>query len=78
MKVEPGMVVHFYNPSCLGPAPAKIVRPFLKKKKNLGTVPQACNPSYSGGRDQEDYGLKPARGKRLQASYLNQWLCMVV
>jgi hypothetical protein len=24
-------------------------------------VAHACNPSYSGGRDQEDRGLKPAR-----------------
>jgi hypothetical protein len=24
-------------------------------------VAQACNPSYSGGRDQEDHGLKPAQ-----------------
>jgi hypothetical protein len=23
-------------------------------------VAQVCNPSYSGGRDQEDWGLKPA------------------
>jgi hypothetical protein len=23
-------------------------------------VSHACNPSYPGGRDQEDYGLKPA------------------
>jgi hypothetical protein len=23
-------------------------------------VAQACNPSYSGGRDQEDHSLKPA------------------
>jgi hypothetical protein len=23
-------------------------------------VPHTCNPSYSGGRDQEDHGLKPA------------------
>jgi hypothetical protein len=23
-------------------------------------VTHACNPSYSGGRDQEDLGLKPA------------------
>jgi hypothetical protein len=23
-----------------------------------------CNPSYSGGRDQEDHGLKPARCTR--------------
>jgi hypothetical protein len=24
-------------------------------------VAHACNPSYSGGRDQEDQGLKPAQ-----------------
>jgi hypothetical protein len=24
-------------------------------------VAHACNPSYSGGRDQEDHGLKPAQ-----------------
>jgi hypothetical protein len=24
-------------------------------------VAHACNPSYSGGRDQEDHGSKPAR-----------------
>jgi hypothetical protein len=26
-------------------------------------VAYACNPSYSGGRDQEDPGSKPAPGK---------------
>jgi hypothetical protein len=26
-------------------------------------VAHACNPSYLGGRDQEDHGLKPAPGK---------------
>jgi hypothetical protein len=26
----------------------------------------ACNPSYSGGRDQEDCGLKPARANSPQ------------
>jgi hypothetical protein len=25
-------------------------------------VAHTCNPSYSGGRDQEDPGLKPVRG----------------
>jgi hypothetical protein len=24
-------------------------------------VPHACNPSYSGGRDQENHGSKPAQ-----------------
>jgi hypothetical protein len=27
-------------------------------------VAQAYNPSYSGGRDQEDHGLKPAQENR--------------
>jgi hypothetical protein len=26
----------------------------IKKKEKLGVVPHACNPSYSGDRDQED------------------------
>jgi hypothetical protein len=32
----------------------------------LGAVPHTCNPSYSGGRDQEDQGLKPAWASTLQ------------
>jgi hypothetical protein len=38
-----------------------------KKKKKKGVcggqalVAHACNPSYSGGSDQQDHGLKPAR-----------------
>jgi hypothetical protein len=27
-------------------------------------VAHTCNPSYSGGRDQEDHGSKPAQAKR--------------
>jgi hypothetical protein len=27
----------------------------------LGAMAHACNPSYSGGRSQEDHGLKPAQ-----------------
>jgi hypothetical protein len=37
--------------------------PTSKKKKiatQPGTVAHTCNPSYPGGRDQEDGGLKPA------------------
>jgi hypothetical protein len=30
----------------------------------------ACNLSYSGGRDQEDCGLKPALGKYFARTYL--------
>jgi hypothetical protein len=29
-------------------------------------VTHACNPSHSGGRDQEDSGLKPAQANSLQ------------
>jgi hypothetical protein len=29
-------------------------------------VAHSCNPSYSGGRDQEDYGLKPAQANSSQ------------
>jgi hypothetical protein len=28
-------------------------------------VAHSCNPSYSGGRDQEDHGLKPALANSL-------------
>jgi hypothetical protein len=33
-------------------------------------VAHACHPSYSGGRDQEDRGLKPAQVNNLQDSIL--------
>jgi hypothetical protein len=32
----------------------------------------ACNPSYSGGRDQEDHGSKPAPGKWFVRAYLEK------
>jgi hypothetical protein len=31
-----------------------------------GTLAHTCNPSYSGSRDQEDHGLKPARANSSQ------------
>jgi hypothetical protein len=37
-------------------------------RSSLGSsvlVAQACNPSYSGGRDQEDGSLRPARASSL-------------
>jgi hypothetical protein len=34
-------------------------------------VAQACNPSYSGSRDQEDLGLKPAQANIVR-SYLKK------
>jgi hypothetical protein len=40
------------------PSLGYIVKPYLnKKKQNWAPVAHACNPSYSGGRDQ---GLRPA------------------
>jgi hypothetical protein len=37
----------------------------LKKetKRSQAPVAHACNPSYSGGRDQEDRSLKPTQAK---------------
>jgi hypothetical protein len=32
----------------------------------------ACNPSYSGGRDQEDLGSKPNLGKQFSRPYLEK------
>jgi hypothetical protein len=33
-----------------------------RKRKKKVLMAHACNPSYSGGRDQEDQGSKPAWG----------------
>jgi hypothetical protein len=35
------------------------------KKKSWALVAHACNPGYSGGRDQEDHGSKTASGDSL-------------
>jgi hypothetical protein len=32
-----------------------------KELANQALVAHACNPSYSGGKDQEDHGLRPAQ-----------------
>jgi hypothetical protein len=37
-----------------------------KKHQSQVLVTHACNPSYSGGRDQEDCGLKLGRANSLQ------------
>jgi hypothetical protein len=34
-----------------------------QKKEGLGTIVHACNPRYSGGRDQEDCWLRPDQAK---------------
>jgi hypothetical protein len=35
-------------------------------------VVHTCNPTYSGGRDQEDHGSKPARAKEFARHYLEK------
>jgi hypothetical protein len=35
-------------------------------------VAHACNPSYSGGSDQEDHGLKTTPGKQFARPYLGK------
>jgi hypothetical protein len=55
-----------------------IRRPWLKKKKRAKQKQQTSqelvahtyNPSYSGGREQEDQVSKPTRGKQLKRPYL--------
>jgi hypothetical protein len=37
-------------------------------------VAHACNPSHSGGRDQENHGLKPAQANSLQDPILEKTL----
>jgi hypothetical protein len=43
------------------------LQPWFKRQslKNQAPVTQACNPSYSRARDQEDHGSKPARANIL-------------
>jgi hypothetical protein len=38
----------------------------IKNKNSQALVAHTCNPSYSGGRDQEDYGSKPTRANSSQ------------
>jgi hypothetical protein len=40
------------------------------KKKSRALVAHASNPGYSGGRDQEDGGLKPAQANSFSRPYL--------
>jgi hypothetical protein len=37
-----------------------------------GTMTHDYNPSYSGGKGQEGYGLRPTQGKSSQDPHLNQ------
>jgi hypothetical protein len=39
-------------------------------------VAHTCNPSYQGGRDQEDHGLRSAQAKWLQDPIsVSSWAC---
>jgi hypothetical protein len=38
----------------------------LKIELSWEPVAYTCNPNYSGGRNQEDHGSKPAEGKYLE------------
>jgi hypothetical protein len=64
------------------------VRFYLQKKTKTNTttikksrfsqvlMPHACNPSYSGSRDQEDYSSKPAwanKSESLSQKYSTGW-----
>jgi hypothetical protein len=44
----------------------------LKIHSCQAPVAHACNPSYSGGRDQEDRGLKPAQANTLETLHLKK------
>jgi hypothetical protein len=43
-----------------------------ERRVSLVLVAHACNPSYSGGRDQEDHGLKPARANSFRDPILRK------
>jgi hypothetical protein len=44
----------------------------------MGASAHACNPSYLGGRDQEDLSSRPVREKKFGKPHLNQKLDTVV
>jgi hypothetical protein len=47
---------------------------FKKESINQTPVAHTCNPSYSGGRDQEDGGSKLTRANKLTKLYLKNGL----
>jgi hypothetical protein len=44
----------------------------LKGKSSRELVAHTCNPTYSGGRNQEDCGLKPAQANSSQDPILKK------
>jgi hypothetical protein len=58
---------------CTGEGHLPKSSPTSKSAKSWAPGAHACNPSYSGGRDQ-DYGLKPAWANSSLRPYLNKAL----
>jgi hypothetical protein len=48
-----------------------VVATFLKKSRQALQVAHVYNPSYSGGGDYEDQGVKPA-GRKFERLHFNQ------
>jgi hypothetical protein len=42
----------------------------MSEMSGWALVAHACNPSFSGGRDQEDHSSKPSPGKQFRRPYL--------
>jgi hypothetical protein len=54
-------------------AQAKVVEdPISETKYSQAPVAHACNPNYSGGRDQKDHGSKPAQENYSMRPYLEK------
>jgi hypothetical protein len=45
---------------------------FEKEYNKLDTVAHVCNPSCSGGRDQEDHNSRPAQANSSPRAYLEK------
>jgi hypothetical protein len=45
---------------------------FLKYRSSQAAMTHACNPSYSGDRNQEDHGSKPAQANSSQDPILKK------
>jgi hypothetical protein len=48
-----------------------------KTLQSQATVVHGCNSSYSGSRDQEDHGLKPAWANSYMRPYLKKTLTIM-
>jgi hypothetical protein len=67
------MVGSMKQEDCGPGQPVQKVRLYLKnKQRSQALVAHAYNPSYSGGRDQEDCGSKPSQASSLQDPILKK------